>query len=229
MAWISFSDVLLISIVLAALAVFQFFKGRKINLNLMYFTMSKAEEALRPVDKNYTLVGIYTGYSAKYVLRGGDIEEAELVVLLMPRQALLYLPIAYLTSRFDRFFIRLAYRGRVKAEAHLVRSGYYRLGVGRTITGYERMGREVVTIGGVKYHMIYTSRDVAEALLQWVRRLDKPTLVNHVALVPANNSLYLAARLDVLSYKKVVESTYYLAKSLVGRFVEAVASNRIPH
>jgi len=115
---------------------------------------------------------------------------------------------------------------RAKAEAHLVRSGYYRLGVSRTITGYERMGKEVVNIGGVKYHMIYTSREAAEALLQWVKRLDKPTLVNHVALVPANNSLYLAARLDVLTYKKVVESAYYLAKSLVGKFVEAVAGGQ---
>ncbi len=221
MAWISFGDIIIISIVLAGLATIQFFKGRKVNLSLMYYTMSKAEEALRPVDKNYTLIGIYTGYSAKYVLRG-SVEEAELVVLLMPRQALLYLPIAYVTSRFDRFFLRLVYRGRVTAEAHVIRSGYYRLGVSRTITGYERMGKDEVVINGRKYYLIYTSREAAEKLLNWVKRFENPLLINHVALVPANNSLYLAAKLDAPFYKELIESAYYLARSLVGKHVEVV-------
>ena len=214
-----FTDIIVISIVLAGLSMVQFFKGRKINLNLMYFSMKKAEEALHPVDKNYTLVGIYTGYSAKYILRG-LVEEAELVVLLMPRQALLYYPIALITSRFDRFYLRLVYRGRVGVEAHVIKSGYYRLGVKRTIRGYERMGKEEVVIDGVKYHVLYTSKDAALKLLDWVKRQSKPTLINHVALVPANNSLYLAAKLDVDHYKGLVESAYYLARSLTDRFVE---------
>lgn len=214
-----FMDIIVISIVLAGLAVIQFFKGRKINLNLMYLSMKKAEEALHPIDKNYTLVGIYTGYSAKYILKGA-VEEAELVVLLMPRQALLYYPIALVTSRFDRFYLRLVYRGRVRTEAHVIRSGYYRLGLKRTIRGYERMDKEEVVINGTKYHVLYTSRDAALKLLDWVKRQGKPTLINHVALVPANNSLYLAAKLDVDHYKGLVESAYYLARSLTGGFVE---------
>lgn len=214
-----FMDIIIISIVLAGLAMVQFFKGRKINLNLMYFSMKKAEEALHPIDKNYTLVGIYTGYSAKYILKGA-VEEAELVVLLMPRQALLYYPIALITSRFDRFYLRLAYRGRVRAEAHVIKSGYYRLGLKRTIKGYERMGKEEVEIDGTKYHVLYTSKDAALRLIEWVKRQDKPTLINHVALVPANNSLYLAAKLDVDHYKGLVESAYYLARSLTEKFVE---------
>jgi len=218
-----FMDIIIISIVLAGLAMVQFFKGRKINLNLMYFSMKKAEEALHPIDKNYTLVGIYTGYSAKYILRG-PVEEAELVVLLMPRQALLYYPIALITSRFDRFYLRLAYRGRVRAEAHVIKSGYYRRGIKRTIKGYERMGKEEVMINGSKYHVLYTSKDAALKLLEWVKRQSKPTLVNHVALVPANNSLYLAAKLEVDYYKGLVESAYYLARSLVGEFVESYES-----
>ncbi len=214
-----FMDIVILSIVLAGLAMVQFFKGRKINLNLMYFSMKRAEEALHPIDKNYTLVGIYTGYSAKYILRG-LVEEAELVVLLMPRQALLYYPIALITSRFDRFYLRLVYRGRVRAEAHVIKSGYYRLGLKRAIRGYERMGKEEVVINGTKYHLLYTSKDAVLKLLDWVRRQSKPKLVNHVALVPANNSLYLAAKLDVDHYKELVESAYYLARSLTDEFVE---------
>ncbi|RLG85703.1 MAG: hypothetical protein DRO18_05420, partial [Thermoprotei archaeon] len=60
------TDFLLISIVVALVAVAQFFKGRKINLLLMNYTASKFEEILKPKDKIYQWLGLYVGYKAVF-------------------------------------------------------------------------------------------------------------------------------------------------------------------
>ncbi len=211
--WLTFNDILIIIVAVAAVGTLQFFRGRKLNLTLMYSSMRIAEKVLKPRDKNYTLIGMYVGYTAIYDL-GAPLGKVEYTVLLLPRQSLLYFPISLLTSRFDKVFIRYILPRKVFREAHLVAKGYYRVGVSRTIKGYDSMTKEDVTINGKKYHLIYNSRSIATKLLKWAERLNTPTDIKHVALVPANRSLYIAAKLDPENLEDLINKSYQLAKEL---------------
>ncbi len=203
-----------IIIALAAAATLQFYRGRKRNLVILEDTIKSMESIYRPIDKNYTIIGIYIGYTAQYKVIKRGIGTVEVTVLLIPRQSLFYLPIAKLTSRFDRVFIHYFYRGKVLHEAHVIKKGYYRLGIKREIRGIEKMMVTEEVINGQSYYLIYTNRDAVEPLLKFVKSLPDPTVVNHVALVPANNSLYLAAKLDVKVFDTLIKESYELASKL---------------
>ena len=203
-----------IIIALAAAATLQFFKGRKSNLSILEQTIKSMEGIYRPLDKDYTIIGLYVGYTAKYKVIKRGIASIEATILLIPRQSLFYLPIAKLTSRFDRVFIHYFYRGKVMHEAHVVRKGYYRLGIRREIRGIERMMVAEEVINGEKYYLIYTNRNAIEPLIKLVKSLPNPSVINHVALVPANNSLYLAAKLDMKVFDTLIKNSYELAAKL---------------
>lgn len=203
-----------IIIALAAATTLQFFRGRKSNLSILEQTIKSMEGIYRPLDKDYTIIGLYVGYTVKYKVIKRGIASIEATILLIPRQSLFYLPIAKLTSRFDRVFIHYFYRGKVMHEAHVVRKGYYRLGIRREIRGIEKMMVTEEVINGEKYYLIYTDRNAVEPLIKLVKSLPNPSVINHVALVPANNSLYLAAKLDMKVFDTLIKNSYELAAKL---------------
>ncbi len=209
--WLTFSDILIIIVAIAAVGTLQFFKGRKLNLTLMYFSMKTAEKALEPKDKNYTLIGTYVGYTAIYDVEG-PVKKVEYTVVLLPRQSLLYFPVSLLTTRFDKVFIRYIMPHKITKEAHLVAKGYYRVGLSRAIKGFENMSKEEVVIGGKKYVLAYTSGSAARKLLSWLKNIENPTNIKHLALVPANRSLYIAAKLDPEQLESLLVKSYQLAK-----------------
>ncbi len=210
---LTFQDVMMVIVVAAAVATYQFFRGRKLNVMLMYHTMKVVEEVLNPQDKNYTLLGTYVGYTAIYDLEG-PIRKAEVTVTLLPRQSFFYFPVSLLTSRYDKAYVRFILSDKVVREAHVVAKRYYRLGVSRTIEGFSNMRREDVVIGGKKYFLIYTSRGAVRKLVSFLKSLSNPSVVKHVALVPANRSIYLAVKLEPENLKEVIQKGYALAKSL---------------
>ncbi len=106
-------DVELLSLILllSAVAMYQFFRGRKLNLMMMSKVSKGLETALKPTDKEYAWLGGYVGFRANYSLEHGEVEAT---LTLLPRQALLYLPVSLLVNRSDRLY--LVFRGRIALE-----------------------------------------------------------------------------------------------------------------
>ncbi len=202
--------------ILAGLTVLQFYKGRKINLAILEQSIRILEDVFKPKDKNYTVIGIYVGYSALYKIYKDLINTVEAVVTLLPRQSLLYYPISRLTSRFDKIYLVIHYdRDKILlGEAHVVKKGYYRLGIRRTIRGIEKMNIETINIANKTYYLVYTHRNLVEKLLNFVQSLSNPTLVNHVAVVPQYRRLYLTAKLNLENLSELVAKFYELGKKL---------------
>ncbi len=199
---------------LAGVTVLQFYRGRRKNLEILEKSIRIMEEALRPKDKNYTVIGLYVGYSAKYLIERGGVNEFEATVVLLPRQSLFYIPIAKITSRFDRVYLIFRTVREPYAEAHLVRKGYYRMGVKRVIRGIENMTIESIDINGRKYLLVYTSKALAKRLLDFARGLSNPHILNHVAIVPRARHLYIAAKLDLDVFSELLRKGYHLASEI---------------
>ncbi len=217
---LSFGDVMAIIVVVAAVGTYQFFRGRKLNLMLMYFTMKEAEKILKPLDKNYTLLGTYVGYTAIYDLKG-TIKKAEVTVTLLPRQSLFYFPISLLTSRFDRAFVRFIFPRKVKKEAHIISRHYYRLGMSREVRGFQDMVKEDLEVNGRKYVLAYFSGSAARKLVKFIKSLQRPDIIKHVAVVPQNRSLYIAMKLEPNAFADVLSKGLMLAEELAGQGVSA--------
>jgi len=205
-------DIILIITVIAIVAVLQFFRGRKLNLLLIEHTARALENILKPKDKEYQWIGLYVGYKARFLTPYKSLVRTEAVVTLMPRHSLFYLPIAFITSRFDRLYMFFRYSKRFVGEAHIVRKHYYRLGPHRVIKGIERMAFESIEIKGKTYYLIYNDSGIARELVNIVKGLSNPHIINHLAIVPSNSSLYVAAKITPQTFEELIRKTYMLAR-----------------
>jgi len=207
-------DLFLLIVALSAIAVLQFFRGRRQNLILMKFTVETLEKILAPVDKVYQLVGIYVGYRAVLWLRRKNLSRAEATVLLMPRYSAFYYPISKLVNRFDRIYLTYWFsRPTITSETHLIRVGGYRRSLKRVVRDCDRMVRSEVVVKGVRFVALSRDGKGVGKLVRFLESLERPEDVVHVALVPQNNSIYIFARIDPDTFANLVERSYRLAQS----------------
>ncbi len=208
------SSIFVLLVVLAIAAVLQFAKGRKINLTLISFTANKMEEVFKPRDKIYQWIGLYVGYKAVYKLMKNTLDRVEATLLLLPRQSLLYYPISLIISRFDRIYLVFCYNKNIPYEAHVVRKGYYRRRIDKVIKNAAYMKKDKVMVKNTEFYLVYKNASTVNKLLQFVKNLENPSIVNHVALVPKNNTLYIAAKVKPQVFQDLLLKAYDLALSI---------------
>lgn len=121
-------SVLSIIVILAGVAVLQFFQGRKINVGLMRLFIQGFEKKLKIKDQLYTLIGEYSGFRVNYDLSDKYINNVEMSLTLLPRQSLFYLPFSFMFKRGDRLFIVLRPKFKVRNDAHIIQNFYYLFG-----------------------------------------------------------------------------------------------------
>ncbi len=207
-------DILLIFIVLGFVATAQFFRGRKLNLMIIEFTARELEAILKPKDKVYQWIGMYVGYRAVFKVLKRYLDRVEVTITLLPRQSLLYYPIALLTSRFDRVFLVYCFSRLNYREAHVIRKRYYRRRLSSVIRNYEYMNVSEITIKNTRFYLVYEDANALDKLLQLVKSLSNPSIINHVAIVPKNKTLYIAAKLKPELFSELLSRTFKLALSL---------------
>ncbi|WP_297499512.1 hypothetical protein [Thermococcus sp.] len=203
------SELLLVLMVLAGAASYQFYKGRKLNLQLMEFYLRKIEGIVKPEDKDYVWLGGYIGFRASYKISRDNLKKFEYTLTLLPRHSLLYFPIALLTSRHDKLYIVVRPFAQIKREAHLIQKGYYRLKP--DIENEPLLQREEVEVGGKKYEALFEKRRDLDRLKSLLESLPKPHNVKHIALTPKTNVFYILMKPepDTIeeSVKKIVKFT----------------------
>jgi len=84
---------------LSGASVAWFFPARRYMITLMKSVAVELEEALRPVDATYTMLGLYVGFHARFRVSG--LREYRALRVLLPRHALLYLPFALARGEKD--------------------------------------------------------------------------------------------------------------------------------
>ncbi|GAB6135068.1 hypothetical protein [Thermococcus prieurii] len=183
------STLLFALMVVAALTSIQFYKGRKLNIQLMEHYLRSIEEIVKPEDKDYVWLGGYIGFRASYKVNRDNIRKFEYTLTLLPRHSLLYFPIALLTSRHDKIYFVIRPFAEIKREAHLIQKGYYRLSP--NIENEDFLQRETIEIAGKEYEALYEKKRDVIKLKELVESLSKPHNVKHVSLTPKTNVFYV--------------------------------------
>ncbi len=213
---ISSLDLFLVICALAAIAVLQFFKGRRHNLVLLKIAAETLEKVFNPIDKVYRIVGIYVGFQAVYWLRDKHVDHAEATVLLLPRYSAFYYPISKALNRFDKLFITFWYpKKTVFDEIHVVRHGAYRRSLRKVIKDLEHMTVSETVVKGVRFVIASRGRSSQlKKVVKFLEELSDPSKILHVALVPQNNSIYLYAVYDPKMIEELASKSLSLAKSI---------------
>ncbi len=183
------STLLFALMVVAALTSIQFYKGRKLNIQLMQHYLRSIEEIVKPEDKDYVWLGGYIGFRANYKINRENIRKLEYTLTLLPRHSLLYFPIALLTSRHDKLYVVLRPFANIKREAHLIQKGYYRLKP--NIENEPFLQKEEIEIAGKTYEALYEKKRDVIKLKELVESMSKPANIKHVSLTPKTNVFYV--------------------------------------
>ncbi len=183
------STLLFALMVVAALTSIQFYKGRKLNIQLMQHYLRSIEEIVKPEDKDYVWLGGYIGFRANYKINQENIRKLEYTLTLLPRHSLLYFPIALLTSRHDKLYVVLRPFANIKREAHLIQKGYYRLKP--NIENEPLLQKEEIEIAGKTYEALYEKKRDVIKLKELVESMSKPANIKHVSLTPKTNVFYV--------------------------------------
>ena len=189
--------------VLAALTSIQFYKGRKLNLQLMQHYLRSIEEVVKPEDKDYVWLGGYIGFRASYKVNRDNIKKFEYTLTLLPRHSLLYFPIALITSRHDKLYFVIRPFADIKREAHLIQKGYYRMRP--DIENEPLLQKELIEIAGKKYEALYEKRRDVAKLKELVESMSKPHNVKHVSLTPKTNVFYVLMKPEPDTIEEDVE------------------------
>lgn len=197
------SELLLALMILAGAASYQFYKGRKLNLQLMDYYLRAIEEVVKPKDKDYVWLGGYIGFRAQYKIERDNLRKFEYTLTLLPRHSLLYFPISLLTSRHDKLFIVARPYSTIKREAHIIQKGYYRLRP--NIENEPLLQRDEVEVNGKRYELLFEKRRDAELLREFLAGFQKVANVKHVSLTPSTNVFYVFMKPDIDTIRGDVE------------------------
>ncbi len=169
-----------------------YYVGYRKNLSYIKKAASVLEEALKPKDQTYTWLGGVIGFSGEYVVKGFENVHASL--FLLPRQSFLYMPIALVTTRYDRLEILFYLKGKVWNEVHAVQASE----VKRTRIFNEKfLKKEKIQVGGKDYLLYYRNRNEdVDSFLGLLGKISELGLV-HMALTPEKSVLYGKFRVKV--------------------------------
>ena len=190
------TNLLLIIVVLGGIAALQFYKGRKINTDIMIHYIRKFEEQLNLRDKNYIYLGGYVGFKADYELKDKNVSRINLVLTLLARQSLFWLPFSYPVKRGDRLYIVIHPKFRIRGDAHVVQNYYYLFGP--KITERNTMTKEKTQISKYSnFYTLYKNKEDSDRLRKLVEETFDPRRVRHIALNTETNTLFCLIKPDL--------------------------------
>ncbi len=183
-----------------------FFFGRKKNLELMIEYVRELERALNPIDKEYTLLGLYSGFKAKYLVKGTNTEVVEVSLGLMPRLSIWYYPISLFTLRHDRLY--LVYRlKRASNGLHILNPKILKYkGVDIDLKELKEM-----KLNGISYLVYYENKEIFEKVKKIVEKYPE---ILHVAITPDTKVLYFFLKPRPVTVEKVAKEGFKLAEEI---------------
>jgi hypothetical protein len=175
-------------IALALITTLGYFQGRKKNRWISGWIARETEDALNPLDTQYTNFGGTIGYNFVYRL-GKPFREAKGTFTLLPRQSILYLPLSYLIAKHDRYYLNLFVQGKLLGEGHIVHNRYARK-ARKTILGIEGMESEEVWKNSQRYVLFWKERGMGERLRKFLDKLAHEELLIHFCCYGENKTFF---------------------------------------
>ena len=188
-------DWVLVLVVLAGVAVLQFYQGRRLNIALIKHYVHSFESVLKIRDQLYTWIGGYSGFKVVYSVNEKSIKKVERTLTCLPRQSLFWLPFSYPVKKGDRLYIVLRPTFKVRADAHIVRNFYYLFGPG--ITEKRDLTRGKAEFDGAKgFYTLYEQEGDVKRLRRLVEASMDPKRLRHIAVVKETNVLFCLMKPD---------------------------------
>lgn len=185
---------LLLLIAATVLLILGFAVGKRRNERIFRAAFRELCDAVKPADQTFTSVGGFSAYHAALVPRPDSwLERVEATVTLLPREALLYLPIGLLIRRSDRLFVTLTLTpeaARGWREMHLIEDRYSRFR-GPKIANAEALERRTGPWGRYRFHEYCASPSDRPRIEALKRALREPGALRHVAVVPEHRRIFI--------------------------------------
>jgi len=178
-------------LLLGLLASLQYWRGRRLNLTLVRGLAHQMEEALSPVEKEYTWIGGYAGAIARYNLGNEEYPEIKATISLLPHHSLLYLPISILLGRRDRVYLLIYSQRKLAGKAH-VKPGKK----AKPPHNVSCLHCDQVAIRGEMIHRYYDSEEEAKFLTSILSCLKSPSSVEHLAANVEENAYYVSVKIS---------------------------------
>ncbi|GEM_PF-5185525 len=96
-----------ITLFLGGLSAIAWYRGNRYNREKAAWIAGILEKKFSPSETEYTNIGGSIGYHFVYKFHQGQLKEIKGSMIFLPRQALLYLPIAWLLGRRDRVIVEI--------------------------------------------------------------------------------------------------------------------------
>ena len=186
---------ILVLVVLAGVAVLQFYQGRRLNIALIKHYVHGFESNLTIRDQLYTWIGGYSGFKADYEVNEKSIKKVEMTLTLLARQSLFWLPFSYPVKRGDRLYIVLRPSFKVHADAHIIRNFYYLFGPAiREAKDLTKGKAEFPDAKG--FYTLYEEEGDVAKLRKLVEASMDPKRLRHIAVVKETNVLFCLIKPD---------------------------------
>ncbi len=200
-------------------AIIWFFKFRKVMIEKQILVINAIENALKPRDKRYWLLGYLVGFRAKYWINRGGIKRAWALYVTPPYHIFFYLPAIILLKKKERLEVTIEMDGiyNVKGEGHLydpkersaVRS------VRKDVRSTKNLKKIDLTLNGTKYSAIYRGEDMAERLKDLFYAVQRYANVYRISIDLTKKVIHISFDpKDVIGTSKTIESLIEFAKSL---------------
>lgn len=165
--------------------------GRKENKRIFLSAFQDLIDVVKPDGQTITNIGGVVGYHANLTIKKHSIfSKIDATITLLPRHALLYLPISKMIMKFDRLFITLYLKRPMPGEAHLIEKKYANFR-GPKITNVHRLDRHEIKWGKHDFIIYYERMDMRDHLLEFIHARPAPDLIRHIAIVPDQRKCFV--------------------------------------
>ncbi len=199
---------------LAGFATYFFFRGRKLNLQLIIHYTRELEKVFMPVDKNYTIISLYVGFKAMYKVDKLFVRKVEITLALLPRHSFFYFPISLLTSKFDRLYFGMRMSRIDFEEAHVVDPKWLRHS-GIEDEKLKILTNEKIQIKGKEFVLLYMNNESKERLLEILDLFPEVNLIKHLCFVPETSYYFMLISPKPEKVKEYAEAYYKGSELLV--------------
>ncbi len=199
--------ILILSIILILFEIYQYFKGRDVNVKYINDSMKFLENKFRPVSKEYDIIGPYIGFRARYV-RDEEPRDVLISFLTLPRCSLLYYLVSKIFGKGDRVMMILGYSKDVnRGEVHVCD---VKFSMKILEDSDKNFNREVLDNGKV---LLYDDYETSRIFYQIFNNCRLP--IRHVAYDPNSRCIYLYSHFsNIEEFYRIVDIVFELAKRL---------------
>ncbi len=175
---------------LAAAMMLGWRRGVRTNQQLLIETCATTERVFQPIDTSYTNIGGLVGYNFAYQLDSAAFYRLDGTITTLPRQSLLYYPLARFMGREDNLILTLFCHSLAPGEGHIVEERQFSRGW-IPIDDDTSMQCETVENGELRFFLFSYNPLVRRLLLSILARLAGGPSLRYIGYYGSNGYISL--------------------------------------